>query len=79
MTLQFLTRDGCHLCEEAFEMLAGRAGSAGITVAVLDIDEDQALFEEFDLRVPVIRDASGVVLAEGVIDSESIRRIIAAA
>jgi len=79
MTLQFLTRDGCHLCEDAFAVLEAHAQPAGVAVTVLDIDEDEALFDEYDFRVPVIRDTSGSVLAEGVIDPETIRRIVAAA
>jgi hypothetical protein len=79
MTLQFLTRDGCHLCEDAFAVLDEAARRAGVSVTVLDVDEDEALFEEYDFRVPVIRDSSGAVLAEGVIDPATIRRIVAEA
>lgn len=79
MTLEFLTRDGCHLCNDAFAVLEVAAREAGVAVAVLDVDEDEALFNEYDHRVPVIREASGAVLAEGIIDPDTIRRIVAEA
>ena len=50
--LQFLTREGCHLCDDALLLLQG------VPLDVIDIDKDPALHAEFDERVPVVRDGA---------------------
>ena len=68
--LQFLTRKGCHLCEEALVLLQG------VSLEVIDIDDDPALHAEFDERVPVVRDAAtGTILLEGKITETQVERI----
>ena len=68
--LQFLTREGCHLCDDAFLLLQG------VALEVIDIDNDSALHAEFDERVPVVRDAvTGTVLLEGKFTEERVKRI----
>ena len=65
-----VTRDGCHLCEEAAEMLR----QAGVEVALRDVDADPELFRLYDFRVPVVlRD--GKVVAEGRVDSSLLLRL----
>ena len=41
----------CHLCDQAEAILK----SAGITVAYIDISEDDMLFEKYGMRIPVLR------------------------
>ena len=68
--LQFLTREGCHLCEDALLLLQG------VPLEVIDIDNDPALHSEFDERVPVVRDAAtGSVLLEGKITEAQVKRV----
>ncbi len=68
--LQFLTREGCHLCDDALLLLRG------VPLEVIDIDNDPALHSEFDERVPVVRDAAtGTVLLEGNITEDQVKRI----
>ena len=50
----YLTREGCHLCEEALPVVRAEADRAGTTVEVRDIDADEQLRERFDYDVPVI-------------------------
>lgn len=54
----FLTRAGCHLCEDAFAVLEGLRGEFGFTVEVIDIDAAAAqspdLRAEYGDRVPVV-------------------------
>jgi hypothetical protein len=45
----------------------------GGEVREIDIDTDDALVEEFGMRVPVLRAPNGVVVAEGVMDRRLIR------
>ncbi len=67
--LQFLTREGCHLCDDALLLLRG------VPLEVIDIDNDPALHAEFDERVPVVRDsATGNVLLEGKFTEEQVER-----
>jgi glutaredoxin len=41
----------CHLCEEAEAIL----DKAGITAIKIDIVEDEKLFEQYSLRIPVLQ------------------------
>jgi hypothetical protein len=53
--LQLLTREGCHLCEEAAATLAQLAAEAGLEApASVDVDADPALQAEYGDRVPVV-------------------------
>lgn len=68
---RFLTRRGCHLCDDALRLLT----DGGVEVDVVDIDGDDELRSRFDLRVPVVLDATGSVIAEGVITEADLRRL----
>jgi glutaredoxin len=62
MKLVLVTRQGCHLCEEALVTLR----TLGAEPELADVDADPALFDRYDWRVPVLlRD--GRVVAEGKI------------
>ena len=52
--VQYLTREGCHLCEEALPVVRAEADRAGSTVEVRDLDADDRLREDWDYDVPVI-------------------------
>jgi glutaredoxin len=68
--LLFLTRRGCHLCEDALALLAG------IPLEVIDIDLDPDLLLLYDERVPVLIDPeTRDVVAEGMIDEEDVGRL----
>jgi glutaredoxin len=68
--VELVTRDGCHLCQEASELL--RRG--GVEVSLRDVDADPELFRLYDFRVPVIL-LDGKVIAEGRIDSSVLKRL----
>lgn len=67
--LELITRDNCPLCEKGEAVLRSVAKRWGLSVRLLDVDADDALFEEFSERVPVIRTAARVVIAEGRISA----------
>ncbi len=68
--LPFMTRQGCHLCDAALEMLVG------IPLELIDIDTDSTLLARYDHRVPVLLDPNtGVVLMEGEFDSDQVRQL----
>jgi thiol-disulfide isomerase/thioredoxin len=70
--VRFLTRDGCHLCDEARPVLAKVAKKMNISIEEVDIDSDDELTKLFGLRVPVILGVHDRVLAEGVIDDRKL-------
>ena len=70
MKVELVTREGCHLCEEAAELL--RRG--GVEVTLRDVDSDPELFRLYDFRVPVVLQ-DGRIVAEGRIDSGLVSRL----
>jgi len=66
----FLTRDGCHLCEAAKDVLAAVSADIGLRVEEIDIDGDDELTKLWGLRVPVILASHDRVIAEGIIDDK---------
>jgi len=74
--LEFLSRPGCHLCEQALPAVKRVASRLGVELVEVDVDADDRLVAEFGLRIPVVRWENGPVLAEGRIDR---RELLAAA
>jgi len=69
MGLVLVTRGGCHLCDQAYQLLR----SLGVEPALADVDADDELHRLYDFRVPVLlRD--GRVLAEGKISRQALVR-----
>jgi glutaredoxin len=50
----FYTKAGCHLCEQAREMLDDIAAEVDYELTEIDIRSDLALFEQYRYRIPVI-------------------------
>ena len=65
------TRSGCHLCDDAAEMLR----RYGFEVATVDVDGDPQLREKYDLVVPVVV-IDGVERFRGRIDERLLRRLL---
>ena len=53
LTLLLYTTSGCHLCEQAETLLQ----SAGASVEMVEIADDEALLERYGARIPVLRHA----------------------
>ncbi len=68
MKVELVTREGCHLCEEAAELLH----RGGVEVTLRDVDADPELLRLYDFRVPVIL-LDGRVVAEGRIEPSALR------
>jgi glutaredoxin len=49
-----LSRVGCHLCEEAEQLLRGLARELGFAYREVDVDGSDVLRNQFGDRVPVI-------------------------
>jgi predicted thioredoxin/glutaredoxin len=63
-----VTRQGCHLCDQALALLR----ELGHDPQLADVDADDELFRLYDWRVPVVL-ADGVVVAEGRISRSSVQ------
>jgi predicted thioredoxin/glutaredoxin len=73
MEIVLLTRQGCHLCDEALGVLR----SLGVEPELRDVDADDDLHDLYDWRVPVVL-VDGRVIAEGRIDRERLREALPA-
>jgi hypothetical protein len=71
VTLLLVTRQGCHLCDEALELLR----SLGHEPDLADVDSDDRLHDLYDWRVPVVL-LHGRVVAEGRITAETLAKAV---
>ena len=62
-----MTRDGCHLCEDALALLR----ELGHEPELADVDADDRLHDLYDWRVPVVL-LDGRVVAEGKVERASL-------
>ena len=53
MQAELLTTAGCHLCDQALELIR-RAGPT-LELMLVDIAEDDALIEQYGEKIPVLR------------------------
>ena len=67
-----MTRQGCHLCDQALGLLR----ELGIEPELADVDADDELYRLYDWRVPVVL-ADGVVVAEGRVREDQLRKALA--
>ena len=68
-SIRFYTRAGCPLCDKALHQVEPLAKRYGVAVEIIDIDLDLDLLERYNDRVPVIKDADGSVIDEGIVDT----------
>ena len=72
MRLVLVTREGCHLCEQALALLRG----LGHEPELADVDADDRLHNLYDWRVPVVL-VDGRVVAEGkVVDPAALEKAL---
>jgi len=67
MKIVLITREGCHLCDEALAALR----ALGHEPEQRDVDADEELHSQYDWRVPVVL-LDGRVVAEGRIDIKAL-------
>lgn len=68
MSVVLITRQGCHLCDQALSLLQ----DLHIEPELRDVDADDELHRLYDWRVPVVL-VDDRVVAEGKIDREKLR------
>lgn len=53
-SVEFYTRAGCHLCDQALRIVAAECAAAGREYTRIDVDEDPGLRERYGEYVPVV-------------------------
>ena len=48
------TRAGCHLCDDALEIVAAACAASGSEYSLVDVDTDPTLRERYGEQVPVV-------------------------
>jgi glutaredoxin len=71
MTVVLVTRQGCHLCDQALASLR----TLGVEPELRDVDSDDALHALYDWRVPVVL-LQDRVIAEGYVDIDMLRKAL---
>ncbi|TDI51747.1 MAG: glutaredoxin family protein [Acidobacteria bacterium] len=66
-SIRFLTRPGCHLCNDARPLVEWAAMKVGVVIEEIDVDGDDTLLSLYGVRIPVVLGPGDEVLAEGVI------------
>jgi len=59
MSLTLFSSPGCHLCEQAEDIV----DYVGVSFAVVDISSDVDLVRQYGIRIPVLKRADGAELA----------------
>ncbi|MFT4046507.1 MAG: glutaredoxin family protein [Solimonas sp.] len=73
-----LGRPGCHLCEDFEAALREHLGRTPFTLGHADVDDRGEWRMRYGRRIPVLLDADGRVLAEGIFDAAAFERALAA-
>ena len=71
MNVKLYTRAGCHLCDDALELLQRH----GVEPTCVDIDGDAELLRQFNECVPVV-EIDGVVRFRGKIEPRLLVRLL---
>jgi glutaredoxin len=68
------TRNGCHLCERAWEQLKQARRRHGFTLRQLDVDGDPELVRNYGECVPVVL-INGRVRFRGIVNPVLLKRL----
>ena len=71
VSVRIFTRQGCPLCDAGIAMAYQVFDPA--TIELIDVDLDLSLLERYTDRVPVIEDADGTIIDEGIIQERTLR------
>lgn len=69
------TRRGCHLCEEAWELLERAQRRHGFALRQVDVDGDPELVRQYDTCVPVVV-IDGRVRFRGTVNRVLLERLL---
>lgn len=69
------TRRGCHLCEDAWQILSQAKGRYGFTLEAIDVDDDLELAAAYGETVPVVT-VNGKVRFRGGVNAVLLERLL---
>ena len=69
------TRQGCHLCTDAWALLESERQRYGFALEAVDVDTDPELAARYGLEVPVVT-VNGKVRFRGVVNRHLLRRLL---
>lgn len=79
MRIALFTTAGCHLCEQAFELLQRVSTIYSLDIVAVEIGDDDKLVEQYGIRIPVLQFEDGEELNwpfdEAVITQAIVNRI----
>ncbi len=73
--IEFYTRPGCHLCEEALQVLEVIRSEFDFEIQVVDISESPELDELYGTQIPVAK-LDGSTILKHRADEKLLRRIL---
>lgn len=75
LTVRFYTKPGCHLCEQAEELLESLAAECPLDLEVVDITTDMDIFDRYRYEIPVVAVEGGGTVS-GRITEADLRRVL---
>ncbi len=75
LEIKFYTRAGCHLCEEALELLRDYSKKYPLTIQEIDVDSQPELADRYGGKVPVL-EIDGRPRLWGKINEVLLRRLL---
>ncbi|MBV9279893.1 MAG: glutaredoxin family protein [Chloroflexi bacterium] len=69
------SKPGCHLCEDALELLRRIDRGGRLQIEEIDIRSDPALFRAYDVRIPVVV-IEGATEIEAPVTERALRRAL---
>jgi hypothetical protein len=73
--LVLYSRPGCHLCDDAREVVLGVRASAPFAFEEIDIETSDALIRDYGVRIPVVT-VDGEELFEYSVDAAALRAAV---
>jgi hypothetical protein len=58
-SIELFTTAGCHLCEQAMEILVSIQNDHAINIISTEIGDDDTLVEQYGIKIPVLKFPSG--------------------
>lgn len=73
---KFFYRDGCHLCEDMYQLIHPYETSHKLSIELINIDQDTSLQEKYGLLIPVLTDQNEQEICHYFFDKISFERAL---
>jgi len=77
LTLELLGTLGCHLCDDAEQVLISALDLSKVQVVVVDIAESDALMQVYATRIPVLRHVATTSDLDWPFQVDQVQRFVA--